>query len=80
MNNINLKSELTNDLGVIVKMIKINGCTRSKRFFVCDDFISVLRKSFFGNKAEKLPESSYYPLYVGDGLMNQMKTVDNQII
>lgn len=55
-------------------------CKRIKKYVVNEDFINAIKKAFSGSKAEKLPESSHYPLYVGEDLMEQMKTNDNQII
>lgn len=53
---------------------------KEKNCFIKKDFIYSIKKAFSGNKAERLPESSHYPLYIGDDLMEQMKTADNQII
>lgn len=57
-----------------------NECKRNMRIKVNDDFINSLENALTNSKAEKLPNDSHYPLYVGTDLMEQMKTNDNQII
>lgn len=53
---------------------------RSKNIYVSDDFITSVKKAFNKGKAEKLPPNSFYPLYIGYDLLEQMETNDNQII
>ncbi len=55
-------------------------CERTKPISIPDDFTLALKKAFSGSKAEKLPPNSHYPLYVGEDLISQLKSPDNQII
>lgn len=55
-------------------------CERTKPIAISEDFIIALKQTFSGSKAEKLPDKSHYPLYIGEDLLTQMKILDNQII
>lgn len=55
-------------------------CKRTQNIVVSEDFISSLKKAFNWGKSEKLPDDSFYPLYVGEGLLEQMEVADNQIV
>lgn len=58
----------------------LSECERTKNVVVTCDFINALKRAMNWGKAEKLPEDAYYPLYIGETLLEQMNTVDNQIV
>ena len=55
-------------------------CERTKNIHVDDKFISSIREACNWKKAERLPENSYYKLYVGDEILNEMTSSDHQLI
>ena len=55
-------------------------CERTKNIHVDDKFISSIREACNWKKAERLPENSYYKLYVGDESLNEMTPSDHQLI
>ena len=55
-------------------------CERTQNIVVTSDFISALKRAMNWGKAEKLPEGAYYPLYIGEDLLERMNTADNQIV
>ena len=55
-------------------------CRRTQNIVVTNDFITSLKRAMNWGKAEKLPEDAYYPLYIGEDLLEQMNTADNQIV
>ena len=57
-----------------------SGCERTQNIVVVSDFINSLKKAMNWGKAEKLPEGAYYPLYIGEDLLERMNTADNQIV
>ena len=63
-----------------VKVQAPSECKRTQNLVVKSDFVNALKRSMNWGKAEKLPENAYYPLYIGEVLLEQMNTADNQII
>lgn len=57
-----------------------NECKRTQNIIVTNDFISSLKHAMNWGKAEKLPEGAYYPLYIGEDLLECMNVADNQIV
>lgn len=55
-------------------------CSRTQNIVVMSDFVRSLKKALNWGKSEKLPDESYYPLYIGEDLLEQMNVADNQII
>ena len=55
-------------------------CERTKNLYIDEQFITALREACNWKKAERLPENSYYELYVGDDILNQMTSSDHQLI
>lgn len=55
-------------------------CERTQNVTVVNDFINSLKKAMNWGKAEKLPEGAYYPLFIGEDLLERMNIADNQIV
>lgn len=55
-------------------------CKRSHNIFVTEEFLNILKKCFNWGQSERLPDNSYYPLYIGENIIEQLRTPDNQII
>ncbi len=55
-------------------------CHRTKQINVNKDFEEALRKSFSSKRAEKLPEESYYRLYIGEHHIENIHNNNNSII
>lgn len=62
------------------RMQVLSECQRTQNVVVTCDFINALKRAMNWGKAEKLPEDAYYPLYIGETLLEQMNTADNQIV
>lgn len=55
-------------------------CNRNKTMIVDSTFIESLKEACNWKKAERLPEDSYYSLFIGDELLKQLEVFDHQII
>lgn len=55
-------------------------CVRTKKIRVDDNLENAFRKSFSSKRAEKLPEESYYKLYIGEQHIESIYNNNNSII
>lgn len=55
-------------------------CQRTKKINVDREFENALRKSFSSKRAEKLPEESYYRLYIGEHHIENIHNNNNSVI
>ena len=55
-------------------------CKRTQSIKIPEFLESALRICFTRGKSEKLPNNSYYPLFVGDDLIEQMLSPENHLI
>ncbi len=62
------------------KVLVPEECERTQNTVVTNDFVNSLKRAMNWGKAEKLPNDSFYPLYIGEELLEQMNTADNQIV
>lgn len=65
---------------VISKMTIPVQCERSKKIVVDGKFIHGLRQSCNWRKAERLPDNSFFELYVGSNALNTIESPEHQII
>lgn len=69
-----------NNLEKVTNMNIPSQCNRNKKLYIDQNFIDSLREACNWKKAERLPENSYYDLYVGEAILRDMESPDNQII
>lgn len=55
-------------------------CERTQNIMVTEDFVNALKKAFSWGKSEKLPDNAFYPLYIGEDLLEEMEVADSQIV